>query len=80
MAIDTYIPNSIRLPEDYTTSKVIEFMSFLKYFLFSSFLLEVVLKIIAYGMIFEDDSYLADHWNKLDFFIVVANIANEMFP
>lgn len=38
------------------------------------FLLEMVVKIIALGLIMDDGSYLRDNWNRLDFFIVNSSI------
>lgn len=39
--------------------------------IFAFFALEMVIKMIAMG-IYGDGAYLADSWNKLDFFIVFA--------
>ena len=38
------------------------------------FFLEMVVKIIALGLIMDDGSYLRDNWNRLDFFIVWASM------
>jgi hypothetical protein len=38
------------------------------------FFLEMVIKIIALGLIMDDGSYLRDNWNRLDFFIVWASM------
>lgn len=38
------------------------------------FLIEMCLKIIAYGFVLDDFTYLRDPWNWLDFIIVVAGI------
>ena len=55
-------------------------MTILKYFLLSSFILEAIFKIIAFGMWFESDTYLAEHWNKLDFAIVLSNVCTLIWP
>lgn len=39
-----------------------------------AFLLEMVVKIIAMGLIMDHGSYLRDSWNRLDFFIVCSSI------
>jgi len=33
----------------------------------------MVLKIIAFGLVFEKDSYLRDNWNVMDCFIVLSS-------
>jgi len=38
------------------------------------FFLELVIKVIALGLIMDDGSYLRDNWNRLDFFIVGASM------
>lgn len=38
------------------------------------FAVEALIKIIAFGFVFEPTTYLRDDWNQLDFFIVVASI------
>ena len=39
-----------------------------------TFSIEFLMKSISYGFIFDPESYLRDHWNQLDFFIVVISI------
>ena len=39
-----------------------------------AFFLEMVIKIIALGLIMDEGSYLRDNWNRLDFFIVWASM------
>lgn len=80
IAIDSYIPTSYRLPEDYTLSKIIFIMIVIDYYILASFIMEVTFKIVAFGMWFEEDSYLAENWNKLDFIIVLSNVLTLMFP
>lgn len=43
-------------------------------FLTIVFSIECLMKSICYGFLFEPKSYLRDHWNQLDFFIVVVSI------
>ena len=80
LAIDSYIPTSYKLPEDYTLSKIILLMKVIDYYILASFIMEVTFKIVALGMWFEDDSYLAENWNKLDFIIVLSNVLTLLFP
>ena len=42
------------------------------------FILECVLKVIALGFAMDENSYLRDSWNRLDFFIVVTSIIDMM--
>jgi len=38
------------------------------------FALEAIMKIIAFGLIADESSYLRNPWNSLDFFILVVSI------
>ena len=49
------------------------------YIFVSLFCLEAILKIIAYGFILDQNTYLRDPWNWIDFIIVVAGIINLIF-
>ena len=40
---------------------------------FAIFLLELLIKLLAYGFVFTPEAYLADNWNKLDLFVVLAS-------
>ncbi len=40
------------------------------------FIAEMVIKILAYGLIFEQTAYLRNSWNVLDFIIVMVSILN----
>jgi uncharacterized membrane protein len=40
------------------------------------FICEMVVKLIAHGLVMDNFSYLRDIWNQLDFFIVWASIAD----
>ena len=39
-----------------------------------AFIFECILKVIALGFAMDNDSYLRDSWNGLDFFIVVVSV------
>ena len=44
------------------------------------FLLEMMIKIVAYGFLFNGkNSYLRDGWSQIDFIIVLASIASMLF-
>lgn len=43
------------------------------------FILECVLKVIARGFIFGENSYIKDNWSKLDFLIVSTAIIDMVF-
>ena len=43
------------------------------------FIIEFILKVIAYGFILESHSYLRDPWNWIDFIVVISSIIN-LFP
>lgn len=43
------------------------------------FTLEAVFKIIAYGFVIDENSYLTDSWSKIDFFIVCASLIDLSF-
>ena len=38
------------------------------------FLIEMVLKVISLGFVFDEGSYLRDNWNKIDFIIVLVSL------
>ena len=40
------------------------------------FLFEMILKIISLGLVLDEGSYLRDHWNKIDFVIVVVSMVD----
>lgn len=42
-----------------------------------AFLLEMIVKILASGLIFEEDAYLKDSWNILDCIVLVVSILNH---
>ncbi|EGR32725.1 hypothetical protein IMG5_072530 [Ichthyophthirius multifiliis] len=43
------------------------------------FTLEAMLKIIAYGFIFDENSYLTESWSQIDFFIVCSALIDMCF-
>ena len=43
------------------------------------FTLEFLMKSIALGFISQQDSYIRDNWNKLDFIIVISSLIDLMF-
>ena len=42
------------------------------------FTLEALMKIIAYGFILDQNSYLKENWSVLDFFIVVTSLVDTL--
>jgi hypothetical protein len=40
------------------------------------FIVEMMTKLIAMGLVMDEGSYLRDEWNKMDFFIVSSSIAD----
>jgi hypothetical protein len=38
------------------------------------FMGEMVMKIITYGLVFDESAYLKDNWNQLDFIIVLFSL------
>jgi len=61
---ENYNPRS----EDSTTNFLIEKAEI---FFFVIFTLEFILKIIAFGFVKGKNTYLRDHWNKMDFIVLV---------
>ena len=43
------------------------------------FLIEFILKVLAYGFVLHKNAYLKDPWNWLDFFVVSVSIS-DFFP
>lgn len=43
-----------------------------RYLFLAAFTIEMSLKIVAYGFVIGPGTYLRDHWNQLDFLIVVS--------
>ena len=44
-----------------------------------AFTLEMTIKIIAFGFIMEENSYLTENWNRLDCFIVSTGLIDTLF-
>ena len=58
-------------------SKLSSFLKYSDYILTSFFLAESILKIIAFGFIFNGEiSYLRNGWNIIDFTVVIISIAS----
>ncbi|CAK63561.1 unnamed protein product (macronuclear) [Paramecium tetraurelia] len=64
LVFDTYIPDTGQLKE---TSLQIDI------FFAVFFGVEMIMKIIAFGFVQQESSYLRESWNILDFFIVIAS-------
>lgn len=60
-------------PNEPTSESLQDFDDFFLYF----YTIECILKIIAYGLILNKNSYLRDYWNILDFIIVVSGWADR---
>ena len=43
------------------------------------YIIEAAIKISALGFIMDEESYLRDNWNILDFIIVASGIISEIF-
>jgi hypothetical protein len=43
------------------------------YVLYVIFLIEFLAKIVGYGFVFTPEAYLKDHWNKLDFAVILGS-------
>ena len=65
LAIDSYISEG---SEIYKTLKSVDIV-FTTFFLF-----EFMMKVIAIGFIMDNNSYLRDSWNQLDFIIVMFSL------
>ena len=71
--------NSIMLGfMDYTDTKAKiwrnEIVTYSEPFFTSIFTLEVVLKIIAFGLFWGKNTYLRDPWNWIDFIVVITSV------
>ena len=44
-----------------------------------AFTVEFLIKSIAYGFALDENSYLRESWNRLDFFIVIVSIVDLIF-
>lgn len=68
----TIIIDNSSLKDEFIRSSVLEYV----YFVF--YLMETLLKVMAFGFIMNKDAYLRDDWNKLDFFIIATAIINRI--
>lgn len=48
-------------------------------FFTASFIIEMVVKLTALGIVMDEGTYLRDNWNRLDFFIVITSIIELAF-
>ena len=64
LAVDTYI----------TTDQEQAFSEDFDFALGSCLVMEALMKIISYGMVFDQNTYLRDQWNVLDFLVVIASV------
>lgn len=55
---------------------VLDFLAGIDQFFNYAFIGEMTVKVIAAGLIMDEESYLKDSWNQLDFFIVASSIAD----
>ena len=62
-----------------TIPKLKSINTYSNYVFTAIFTLECILKIIAYGFILEDNTYLRDPWNWLDFIVVITGLLSY-FP
>ena len=58
------------------TDKVMIISKYVDYLFNGIFICEMLVKLIAHGLVMDNLSYLRDTWNQLDFFIVWASIAD----
>ena len=62
------------------TSTVVIASSDIDYVLNCCFICESVLKIISFGFVMDDGSYLRESWNVMDFFIVSTSLVDMSLP
>ena len=72
-----YLISNISNYADSTTEQIVssDFDIFFTFF----FTFESLLKVIGFGFIQDDGSYLRESWNQLDFFIVCASLVDFSF-
>jgi hypothetical protein len=72
LGFDTYMESGV--------SEIFDRVSNLIDFSFNIlFIVEMVVKIVAEGLVMDRGSYLRDSWNSLDFFIVMSSIIDMSF-
>jgi len=62
--------------DNFTKSSKNEILEKIEYGFLTIFTLEAVIKVIAYGFVMHQNAYLRNHWNRLDFVIVVFGIVS----
>ena len=70
LVFDTY---TTKLPE---TDPMIVYSSKFDLIFQMAFTCEMVIKIVAFGFVMDENSYLTEAWNKLDCFIVVSGLVD----
>ena len=66
LAVDTYIPSdNVRLNE---------ISNDVDYFINGVFIMEAILKVVTYGFLWDEKSYIRESWNILDLIIVISSI------
>ena len=69
--------NSVKLALDtFYTKEENNFSDIFDMILSSCLVCEALIKIIAFGFIFEPHTYLRDYWNVLDFLVVFVSIVD----
>lgn len=68
VVIDTYLMHAS------ATDDIVIVGGYLDIVFTTLFVLEFILKSIGLGLFYNNGSYMKDHWNKLDFFIVLISI------
>lgn len=67
LALDTYL-------DDSSPAIMKEFSSIADYVFNFLFITECLMKVISFGLVVGENSYLSSSWNKLDFFIVCTSV------
>ena len=71
LVFDTY---TSKLPDD---DPLVYYTSYFDLIFQALFTLEMVLKIIAFGFMMDENSYMTEAWNKLDCFIVTTGLIDS---
>lgn len=72
LALDTYIPN-----ESSDTNNYVKASEIFDIVINCFFTLEAILKILSLGFVLDEESYLRDIWNKIDFTIVITSLIGK---
>ena len=74
ISICIIIVNSITLAYEHPVEgQQIQFFKLIEEYFIWIYTIEMMFKIIGYGLIFEKDAYLKSSWNILDFIIVITS-------